>query len=445
MSWPWSWAGYYFGVWEPIVKLQFRVRFVNMAIKRDALFGVLDQALISLSNLGIGFLLIKLTTKDSYGLYGIGFSIILLSVGSVNSLITTQMAVFAPEKEEKKQYCLSMLLSQYIILTPIWLTFLLVSAVLRYIGLISSEIFLYGVVLSVVILAATFHEFMRRYFYVDLKPSRVLQIDLVNVLLIFIIIIAAVINQVSLTHVEATIIYGVGAVIGGLTGLLYSGLLRKPSLIDVKSSLGESWLHGSWALAGTIVSWLQTQGYVAILSIFASAASIAEANAARLFLAPVGFISTGLVMVFMPRLAILKNEGNHQAVLSVSQKVLMIILFVIVVVVLSTLLVKDYVIKEFFPAEYSGIGGLILSWGGVFLAQAIRNNAAILLQIYKKFRVVTILNFLTAIGTCLLAFMLIKINGVEGSIQAISLGELSLSLMLWRAFYKYHFDNAPTS
>jgi hypothetical protein len=39
-------------------------------VKKDAIYGIFDQGLISLSNLVIGFLLIKLTNKENYGLPG---------------------------------------------------------------------------------------------------------------------------------------------------------------------------------------------------------------------------------------------------------------------------------------------------------------------------------------------------------------------------------------
>ena len=92
-------------------------------VKKDALYGIIDQGLISLSNLGIGFLLIKLTSKESYGLYGIGFAAILLCVGVANALVTTQMTVFAPEKPDKVKYCCTMLLGQYFIFVPLWMIF----------------------------------------------------------------------------------------------------------------------------------------------------------------------------------------------------------------------------------------------------------------------------------------------------------------------------------
>jgi hypothetical protein len=58
-------------------------------VKKDAISGIFDQGLIRLSNPSIGFLLIKLTSKENFGLYGIGFAAILLCVGVANALITT--------------------------------------------------------------------------------------------------------------------------------------------------------------------------------------------------------------------------------------------------------------------------------------------------------------------------------------------------------------------
>ncbi|CAD6872630.1 lipopolysaccharide biosynthesis protein [Methylomonas fluvii] len=410
------------------------------AVRKDAVYGILDQGLISLSNLGIGFLLIKLTNKESYGMYGVGFSVILLCVGVINSLITTQMAVFSPEKPDKKIYCLSMFFAQCIILSFIWLVFAILISALHCANFVNADIFIYSLIVSVSVLTATFHEFVRRYFYVALKPVRVLQIDIINSVVIFLALFFAIYLKISLSHRTAIGIYGCGAFVAGLAGLMLAGLIKKIKLIDIFSSISECWQHSQWAIGGTIVSWMQTQGYVAMLSIFASAAAIAEANAARLFLAPVGFVSTGLVMVFMPRLAILRKEGESLALIHMAQKMLMFIIGVIFIVSMLTFIVKDYVISFAFPKEYHNVGELVILWAIVFFAQAVRNNAAILLQIYKKFKVVTIYNFLTAIFTIFMTVIFVKIRGVEGSILAIALGELVLAFFLWRAFHYYSLE-----
>jgi O-antigen/teichoic acid export membrane protein len=406
-------------------------------VKKDALYGIFDQGLISLSNLGIGFLLIKLTSKENYGLYGIGFAAILLCVGVANALVTTQMTVFAPEKPDKIKYCCTMLLGQYFIFIPLWIIFAVFSFAVFYLKIITADLFTYALVLSATVMTAIFHEFMRRYFYIDLKPYRVLQIDIVNVIVIFGSLILMVIYKLNVSHISAVIIYGAAALMAGLTGLMLSKLLQKLKLTEIINSIKEAWHHGLWALGGVIVTWLQSQSYVALLSILATTASIAEANAARLFLAPVSIISSSLAQVFIPRLAILRNAGEHDAITRLTQRILLLIMAVICLVVLITFLIKDYILGRFFPKEYANIGPLVLLWALVFVAQAICSNASILLQIYKKFKAITVCNFYTAIATALMTWFLIKLNGIDGSIQAMALGQLLLALLLWRAFHAY--------
>ena len=406
-------------------------------VKKDALFGIIDQGIISLSNLGIGFLLIKLTSKESYGLYGIGFAAILLFVGIANALVTTQMTIFAPEKLDKLKYCSTMLAGQYIIFFPLWCVFVTLSLSAYYVELISNEILTYTLTVSITVMTAIFHEFMRRFFYIALTPFRVLQIDIVNVSIIMGCLSAAWYYQLNISHTTAIIIYGISAFTAGSVGLIISKLIPKITLIEISASIKEAWHHGLWSLGGVIVTWLQSQSYVALLSIMATTASIAEVNAAKLFLAPVGVISTSLGQVFTPRLAILRSSGEHTAITRLTLKILLLILTVIGIVVLITFLLKDYLLERFFPKDYADIGPLILWWAGVFVTQALCTNASILLQIYKRFKAMTFCNFYTALLTLFLTWLLIKSNGINGSLQAMVLGQLASALLMWRVFYVY--------
>jgi len=292
-------------------------------------------------------------------------------------------------------------------------------------------------VLSGTVMAAIFHEFMRRYFYIALKPYRVLQIDIIFVTVVFSSLFLAVIYKLNISHITAIIIYGAAALTAGLIGLMLAKLLQKVKLAEITGSIKEAWSHGQWALGGVIVTWLQSQSYVALLSILATTSSIAEANAARLLLAPVGIISTSLGQVFIPRLAMLRNDGKHDAVIAMTQKILLLIGALICLIVLIVYLLKDYIIGNFFPKDYAGIETLVFLWALVYLAQAVRSNATLLLQVYKKFRIITVCNFFTAVLTFLMGYILIPIHGIAGSIQSLALGELLLALFLWRAFNAY--------
>ncbi len=406
--------------------------------KIDALYGIVDQGLLSLTSLGIGLFLINNTTKENYGLYGIGFALVLFFVGVANGLIATQMTVFAPEKSEKEGgidlYCLSMLYGQYYIFIPIWVFCQIMTYLLYYLNIIDWDNFLYQIVISIVVMTVLFHEFMRRYFFLKFNPRRVLMIDLVN---IFFIVLALYMTKMwgfEKPHILAIAIFGGGAMIAGIIGLLSSNLVGFVSMTEVLTSLKEAWANGRWALGGVVVTWGQTQGYVVLLSILVTAEAVAEANAARLFLAPINVISVGFFRVFMPKLIHLKNQQNHAAVRKMAHKILAVVITSIGTVVLAVLIMEDFIIEFAFTDDYSNIGEFVMAWAVVVFFFAIRSNTSILLQVYRKFKDITLCNTITTIISLLLGIAFIHYSGVIGSIAALAIGEILLSLLLWRRF-----------
>jgi len=406
--------------------------------KIDALYGILDQGLLSLTNLGIGLFLINYTTKENYGLYGIGFAIVLFFVSVENGLITTQMTVLAPEKAEREggieSYCLSMLYGQYCIFIPIWIFCQILAYILYYLDILNSDYFLYQIIISITVMAVLFHEFMRRYFFLKFNPRQVLIIDLVNIFFITLTLYLSTMWDYEKPHILAIAIFGGGAILAGITGLLSSGLVGFVSKNKVLASLKEAWHNGRWALGGVVVTWGQSQGYVLLLSILATAEAVAEANAARLFLAPVNVISTSFIRVFMPKLIELKNQQNHAAVRKMARKILAVVITTIGIVVLGVIFLEDIIIKFAFTEDYSNISAFVIAWAVVVLFVAIRTNNSTLLQVYSKFKDITLCNTMTTIISLLLGIALIHYSGVLGSIAALAVGEILLSLLLWRRF-----------
>jgi O-antigen/teichoic acid export membrane protein len=406
--------------------------------KTDALYGILDQGLLSLTNLGIGLFLINYTTKENYGLYGIGFAVVLFFIGVTNGLIATQMTVLAPEKSEKEGgidlYCLSMLYGQYYIFLPIWIFSLIASYFLYYFNIVDWNGFLYQIVVSTTVMTVLFHEFMRRYFFLKFNPRRVLIIDLVNIFFIVVTLYVTAMREYAQPHILALAIFGGGAMIAGMIGLVSSSLAGFVSRGEVLASLKEAWTNGRWALGGVVVTWGQSQGYVLLLSILATAEAVAEANAARLFLAPVNVISVSFIRVFMPKLIHLKNQQNHAAVRKMARKILAVVIVTIGIVVLGVIIMEDYIIKFAFTDDYSDIGIFVIAWAVVVLFVAIRSNTSVLLQVYSRFKDITLCNTVTAVITLLLGLVLIQGFGVLGSIASLAIGEIILAFMLWIRF-----------
>jgi O-antigen/teichoic acid export membrane protein len=411
-------------------------------IKKDVFYSVIDQGMISVSNLGIGLFLINFSSKEQYGVYGIGFTIILLAVGIMNALITCQMTVNLPQKEaeDKSKYCYSMLLVQSLILVPSWLLFQLIVSGIYFFEIISEDLLIFMSVTGFSVLASVFHAFLRSYYYTVLRSVRVMQIDIINTVVIFSGLTLAFLLKQDFLHIWAIGAYGFGALIAGAVGLILANISQRVGINLIVDALKEAWVHGRWALGGVVVTWLQSQGYVALLTVLSTAESIAEANAAKLFLAPASLISTGLSSVFVPRLAMLRGESKHKELKQVAGKMLLLIVSIICLITFGAYAIKDQIIIMFFSKEYADIGSLVLLWGVVFVIQAIRSNASIVLIAYKKFRVITLCNTTTALLTILFGAFLIKAYGMSGSIISLASGELVLAIMLWFAFRSYSFE-----
>lgn len=404
----------------------------------DAIYGIVDQGLLSLTNLGIGLFLINYTTKENYGLYGIGFVVVLFFIGVANGLITIQMTVLAPEKGAREggidSYCLSMLLGQYYIFVPIWIACQLLAYFFYCIGILNADGFLYEVVISISTMAVLFHEFIRRYYFLKGNPYRVLFIDIANIVFILFALYLIIMLEYEKLHILTIAIFGGGALVAGVTGLISSKLVGLLSVKEVFVSLKEAWRNGRWALGGDLITWGQSQGYVLLLSILATVESVAEANAARLFFAPVNVISASFNRVFMPRLVTLKIQQNHAAVRSMARKMLAVVIVSIGIVVLGVLIMEDFIFELALTEDYSGIGNLVIAWAVVVLFVAIRSYTLTLMQVYKKFRDITLCNSITSVLTLLLGAALIQAFGVLGSIIALAAGEILLALLLWRRF-----------
>jgi O-antigen/teichoic acid export membrane protein len=380
--------------------------------------------------------LINFTSKENYGLYGLGFAAVLLSVGVANALITTQMTVIVPEKkaEDADGYCFSMLLGQYHIFIPLWVVY-----TLGVLALFGSEPSVgsnleYFLVLGCTILAALFHGFMRRYFYIKSTPLKVLEIDFLHLVTVLIGIVVCVGMDIERLHIAVMALYGLGALIAALAGFSRSSLPQKIRYSGVLQSVSEAWQQGRWALGGVFVTWLQSQGYVFLLAFMASTAAVAEANAAKLFIAPVGVISGGLAHVYMPKLAFLRTEGKRDDILVQARKILGVVLFSIVLLAVGILAIKDVVLEFVYSGKYDGIAPYIFAWIVVFSIQAFRSNNSMLLQVYRNFDSITKYNTLTAVVSLSLCVLMIQAWGVIGSIYSIAIGECLLAYFLWRKF-----------
>ena len=403
-------------------------------VSTSVIISVLDQAWLSAANLLLGVFLIKHSSKEEYGGYVLGYAIILFLMSVQNALVNTQMSVLAPtrNKSEQGRFCAALAIGQFAIFIPVVLLIAAAGILLDWNGATNGASLAFAIAIST--LGVILREFFRSYFFLRLQPLTVLAFDIAFVGMLFGGLWVAVLMKYAHLNLAALVIMGIASAIVGFASVLLARKEMPVRLADIRPALQESWQHGRWALAGVTVTWIQDQSYIYLLSAMVSPAETAEASAARLFLAPLTLLSVGFYRVYMPRWAYLAHDGKHQEIVNTANRVKWILVSMVVAYVGVLLLLKDWLTPLLLTGSYTQTGPLIAMWGALFAMQAVRGNYSSLLQVFRRFRDITLANTATAIGVLLMGAILIKAYGVKGSMVTMIVGELALTILLIYGF-----------
>lgn len=405
-------------------------------IPSGPLYSIADQALLSAINFSIGLFFIRFAEKEAYGLYSLAYGAITLVISFAGALIATPMTVsYADRPEERRaRYCASMLVGQYWIFLPIVGLALAVIGVSYQLGLLQWHMTSFAAVIAVSSLGGMLWEFSRRYNYLRHQPKKVLHLDICYAALMAGGLIAAVTTSLNDIHWWVFVLYGLATLGTGLYALAGSGLTGRLPAVEVWKALKEAWRLGRWALGGVMVTWLQSQSFAYFLALFADLGRVADANAARLLLAPLMLLNTGLNNVFLPQLARMRSDNHYAATEKLAHQFMWGLTGIFLIYTILVLLVEEKLIRVVLGESYQGIEPLIVAWAVVNLLTALRSTSSILLQAFKEFRVITLANTGSALVVVGITWPLIYYYGTLGSIAALGVGEVILALLLRRGF-----------
>jgi O-antigen/teichoic acid export membrane protein len=410
-----------------------RLRRVSDCIPTGPLYGIVDQALLSATNFAVGIFLIHFAEKEQYGLYSLAYGILTLIISFAGALITTPMTVNCADRpaEQRARYCASMLFGQYWIFGPTIGVALAIMFLLYQFRVLQWQTMSFAAVVAAASLGVMLWEFSRRYYYLRLRPKQVLHWDICYAAMMVIGLIVVACASLSDMHQWVFVVYGLAAVGTGLQTLAGSGLNIRLRLVEVATAVREAWLQGRWALCGVMVTWVQSQSFAYFLLMFSSLASVADANAARLLLAPLMFVNTGLSNVVLPQLVLLRSKEGLTATVNLARQLMLGLMGFFLVYTVLVLLAQEMLIALILGESYTGIEPFIFAWAAVNVLTVLRSNSSLLLQVFKEFRAITLANIGSALVVVGITWPFIHYYGVLGSIAALAVGELILALLLW--------------
>jgi O-antigen/teichoic acid export membrane protein len=398
----------------------------------------IDQAFLSGLNFLISIVLIKMVSKPEYGYYSIFFSITLFMASIQTAVINTPLAVLLITKkgDEKRKYVGSLFFGQNLFLFLLALIGIIGGIITWYFNLLESSLSAIIVAISIAFIGILLREFLRAYFFADEAPKTVLIIDVLYVLLIIILGFLAYI----FFQLNVAVVFFLMGISSFLVGIFFVNRNKwKFSRSEMKSSFGENWKYGKWALFGVTVTHIQTYSYLYLLGIIVSTAAVADVSAARLLLMPLILVQEGWSKVILPHGSKLREE-NRLSRLFKEQVAISVAFFVIVMsLVLVLLFFKPLLLKIILSAKYENSFNYIFYWGAIFAIGFIALNASFGLQVLKDFELISKINFVTMLITVVLAYFLIHSNGIEGGLIALLIGQTVSSIILWYYYIKATF------
>lgn len=230
-------------------------------------YTIFDQAVVSITNFFTGVIIGRSCAKEEFGLYMLGFSIVLIIINIQTALISTPYTVFSPRfnEKERKTYNGSILLYQ---LSLIFFTMFILGFFLLFFKEIKPEGLL--IILRALILGITFillRDFVRHISFANLNFLSAFIVDII-VFLLQISFLLLLSSKELLSAYSAIIAISISCLCASLVWFILSHRQFQIVFKSFIPILSQSWKFGKWIFASSFVTILSTQIYPWLLTAF---------------------------------------------------------------------------------------------------------------------------------------------------------------------------------
>jgi O-antigen/teichoic acid export membrane protein len=264
-----------------MTRLTARLRTDGPAFRR-AFYAVADQGIVSVAGFVTGIAAGRALLPADFGLYTLGFSLVLVFVNIQNALIAMPYTVHSPKLDagDRAQLAGSTMAHQLLV-SLVSALLLGALAVLAGLGLGPKGLAPVAWALAASVVFLLLREFVRRLCFADLKSGQALALDiLVAAVQIPLILWLAVSGR--LTVPLAYLVMGLACGVPALGWLLASKRRFSISRRRIAPDFQQGWRLGKWLLAGSVAGTLSTQLYPWLL------AAVQDSTTAGVFGACIG-------------------------------------------------------------------------------------------------------------------------------------------------------------
>lgn len=340
---------------------------------------MINQGIVSAANFLTGILIGRFCTKEEFGLYMLGCSIVLLVMDLQISLISTPYMVFSPRLRDNalKLYNGSSLAHQ-IVLTALIVLLLSAGAVFLSFGHGPDGLQPVVFTLSAAIGFIMLREFIRRICFAGLRMESAFLLDAcVAVLQLIGLIVLTRMGLLSATR--AYWVIGLACGSAGIVWLIQNRskfkLQKERAIFDLKSN----WKFGKWVFSSGVLWAISTNLYPWFLSYFHGTAAAGEWAACMGVMALVNVPLAGLQNFIGPKISNAYAEGGTAGMGRLVIKTSAFLLVMMSLLVCVLFIAGDPMLSLFYGAKYEGSGLVVtvLALGVVAAASAFSFSRAL--------------------------------------------------------------------
>jgi O-antigen/teichoic acid export membrane protein len=417
--------------------LPFRPASAPKTALHQGFLSLADQAVASITNFVTGVIIARSSSKEEFGLYMLGFSLILLVTDLQTSLIATPYMVYAPRLKARAHalYAGSTLVHQ-VVFSLLGMAALACAAFASRFGVgprgLETVLWALGAMVGLVML----REFVRRICFAGLKLRSVLIFDIC----VGLAQIGGLLSLARLGVLSASTAYWLIGPVCGIAALLWLWLERhafRVRLTQSAADLKRNWSFGRWVFASGLVYTASANLYPWLLAFFHGAA------AAGVFAACVGVVSAS-----NPALLGLQNflgpKTAHEFALNGQQGLRRLVLKISAVLALPAglltfvlILWGDRFVALLYGSRYSGNGMVVAVLSLNLLVAAVGFSFSRALLAMERASVDFGLNLVALVIMLTLGLWLVRTHGALGAAIGLVGANMVTSLVKAAIFLQY--------
>ena len=400
-----------------------------------SLASLFDQAWLSGINFALGLVLIRLATKQSYGLYAQMYVAGIFVASVIEALITSPLTTIASGQPVAARARLTALLLRFQWQVSITLALLcgLLSAIVAVITGVDLHPLWLGLAFALYIFANSQREYHRSISFIEARPLRVLQTDLVYGTITALGIGLLLLMQ-ALTVPAILLVMG----LANIAGMWRSTTHHDAATVaynaggqEYRDAVKAVLQRGRWSLPGALVAWATNYSYIYLAALTLGVAATADLNASRLLLTPISLSVLAWSRVARPLVSRLyaARDWRHLDHLAWASVAGIEVLTVIYVTLLW--LALPWLQVHVLGAKYHGLEPMVLAWGGYFAINAARWIGSSWLTSNDQYKLLLVSGIACLLVMLAATAICIPLFGTWGAILALIVVEAFDLALIW--------------